>query len=949
MHFLRTHSLTVARWTLVAVLSLGASWMIVQQGDFQQRVQRQQAISQQNARQANQQVEQMVFAGLKEAHLLIGNEKLESINAVRERIDPLESSGAFYEFRKMLEQLAGIAILPMILIAVVMALFKQKTLVKVGIKFFTILFMLWAYPYWDVLLFQAVGKPMAEQILSRERMRDMATAMNQDEAVMDEDNPLDALGRQSAAAEMCVSRMANGTDVDDLPDICFDDVVEQQIIGIMRRSATDEQVQAFIEANEENLWEQGLRWLGDRAEDVGGMVNFVANAGDWLTEQIFGVFTLIIEILWTAFLWFLLLGLEFARALSLTFAPIAIVWGMWPGQGQGLDTGSAKGWFKGHAFISFLAPGIAFLALLFWGFSLAVFGLEIEFSSIGSFATSVTVKIALLAILIFFAFNMGKFIRLLSGDVTSVAMEVGDKVRNSAINTAKAPLKGGAMAVGGAIGGPAGAQIGGKIADTASKPLDMMGDATNSLSQRFQGGMGREKPEDIEQGGFGIAKGARQKAATEAFTTFLAGKGDLPAGELTGEVAQSATRGAFDDTREEIHQFEDEVSERRRELNAPSQSQRQALAEGLRDIQRTREEQQDVREQLGIPEPERREGEVLDIDPRDIAEGLRRAQVSEMGVELGAQGAQQLVLDEGTSVELNAERLDSGEVNFQLNDEAMEGMHGLLADNVDLREAMFEEGARAFGKRENVPTVIKDGVEVPNVGQMVNQSDDVAHAVRELAQVSQRAQNDLHQRELISHEARQSGIEKDSAMERALRMMDDEIISVRGTMDDKDYNEFLQNQGARTLRLSRTAEQQDGQVSSDQIQHIFTTDGTQNARMGVREHGLDASGSADEVSMTALKQAIEKQNQHLQQMRQRQVVRGGQKFGLDYSAYIKGGDLKFQGQPGSIFEDIKNDNPDLDPEKMYEKAVQQALDQADLSADELSEQEINERVFLTTS
>src|SRR5690606_15616920 len=80
-------------------------------------------------------------------------------------LDPAVPSGGLYPLRKAIEQLASFLMWPFIIIAILHALVRgqgaaDKKLLDVGVRFFTVVALLWIYPIWDLVLYRGVAIPL---------------------------------------------------------------------------------------------------------------------------------------------------------------------------------------------------------------------------------------------------------------------------------------------------------------------------------------------------------------------------------------------------------------------------------------------------------------------------------------------------------------------------------------------------------------------------------------------------------------------------------------------------------------------------------------------------------------------------------------------------------------------------------------------------------------------
>lgn len=957
---------------LLSVLAVGA---LAMSGDTERRAQTYSAVDR-YAQQEGLLGERVVSTALTTVNLQEAESKtpFESIDYVRERISPLNTpsdgtpgTGAFYSLMEMLKQLAGVMIIPLLVLGLGNILLGRGEAVALGASLLAVLVGLWFFPMFGALL-EGVTDPMTKHMVSSERMQDIAETINTDEGssyLGSGDSPLAGTMRLSTKAKECAAKFyqrgnAEGDNSDvEIPAYCTEDravfnEMKKYVAARQERSRQQQEQQA----EQAGSCDAGVFGIG---ADVSGCFSMLQ---DQIQETVWGWIAQLVDFFWQIFFWTLLLGVEFGKAMVLVFAPLALVSGLFQaiGSSQVNIPGNVKGWFEGATLLHFLAPGVVMVILVFWAFASTVFMADFQISTasagslMSSMAGSIGVKAALWLVLLFFVFNFGKFIKLMTGQATEVAFDMATAVQRKAVSSAKGTLKAGAMAAGGAVAGPAGAQAAGNLADKAAQPLEGLGNAANSLSERFGGG-----------GGFDTS--AIDRGASHAGDAAMAGATTAAVGGSGEQAAEAATQKLFSPMIDDINRFQEEVDRHREQVHGPDQQERAKVSEHLADMEKSREEMNEERDRLGIERPSRRPGESLGVDAEEIDELHQAANAGSKPAEIGQVVADQLVMQGDARVEMHSSRDEDGNIHYDLNDEAVSGINELLTEDGDFRETVIEHANELFGGgyapegtfrhkmgiESEVPlTRGPDGQQIPDIQAMLERSDEFAKAMQKVSAVSLDVENALHQREGIS--ALSQMVAENSAFERAVRELDNDLTLPEQDESVGEYQQRVQNHGDRLLHLAHIINQQGLSDAREQLSDVHSQRGGQVAHEFVQTQNLDQPDSIEQTDPSyrrALQQAIQLEKSLAEDISSRRVVHGGAEYGIDVRRFRQEGVIEYKAQGDSAFENAQQEHPDLDTDELYQQVKQeirselaQQFDQFD-SQDDVPDQVIHEHMFLT--
>lgn len=950
---------------LLSVLAVGT---LAMSGDTERRAQTYSAVDR-YAQQEGLLGDRVVSTALTTVNLQEAESKtpFESIDYLRESISPLNTpgdgtpgTGAFYSLMEMLKQLAGVMIIPLLVLGLGAILLGRGEAVSLGAGLLVVLGALWFFPMFGALM-EHVTDPMTKHMVSSERMEEISESIDNDQGssyLGSEDSPLAGMMRLSSKAKECAAKFhqrgAEGDSDVEIPAYCTED------------RAVFNETKKYIAARQERSREQQEAQAQCNPGLVEGadMADCFAMLQDQIQETVWGWIAQIVDFLWTVFFWTLLLGVEFGKAMIFVFAPLALVSGLFQTIGSSEVTipSNVKGWFNGATLLYFLAPGIALVILVFWAFASSVYMFEAEISTAStgalmtSMAGSIGVKAALWLVLLFFVFNFGKFIKLMTGQATEVAFDMATAVQRKAVSSAKGTLKAGAMAAGGAVAGPAGAQAAGSLADKAAQPLEGLGNAANSLSERFGGG-----------GGFDTS--AIDRGASHAGDAAMAGATTAAVGGSGEQAAEAATQKLFSPMIDDINRFQDEVDRHREQVHGPDQQERAKVSEHLADMEKSREEMTGERDRFGIERPSRRPGESLGVDAEEIDELHQAANAGSKPAEIGQVVADHLVMQGDARVEMHSSRDEDGNIHYDLNDEAVSGINELLTEDGEFRDTVIEHANELFGGgyapegtfrhkmgiESEVPlTRGPDGQQIPDIQAMLERSDEFAKAMQKVSAVSLDVENALHQREGIS--ALSQMVAENSAFERAVRELDNDLTLPEQDESVGEYQQRVQNHGDRLLHLAHIINQQGLSDAREQLSDVHSQRGGQVAHEFVETQNLDQPDSIEQTDPSyrrALQQAIQLEKSLAEDISSRRVVHGGAEYGIDVRRFRQEGVIEYKAQGDSAFENAQQEHPDLDTDELYQQVKQeirselaQQFDQFD-SQDDVPDQVIHEHMFLT--
>ena len=401
-----------------------------------------------------------------------------TLRALDAGLDPARQDGTLYPLRKGMEQLAGLLIFPLLIIGVVHTLVTARDdadtrLRDLGIQFFAVVAMLWVYPLWDWVLYRQIADPLTQalsngavvqQIASNISSRTRTSVPGFTDGVTD---PSFSPGGEMSAFWQndlaCPVELAASTAADSAASRCTGDSVpvsrklmhQRSQEGLMLGSAAQKDSAVSSMNPDERTWRDNLvQAIRGFASSVSQAANFdlgqwvIGNVGNWLSSTVAGILLTLESLIAAAVLWLVWLGVIVARAMSLTLAPIALVWGLMPGVSA---LSRPKKWFVGHAKIALMPVGVAFGLLVYWAVMTAIF----DTPMMSDLIIGLALKFALFLGFLVTVFKTTTLTNLLAGDVAEVATDFGHAVRTKTIE-----LAGTAAALGtGVVAGGLGARL----------------------------------------------------------------------------------------------------------------------------------------------------------------------------------------------------------------------------------------------------------------------------------------------------------------------------------------------------------------------------------------------------------------------------------------------------------------------------------------------------------
>ncbi len=413
-----------------------------------------------------------------------------NLRALDQGLDPADRSGVLYPLRKGLEQLAGVMMFPILIIAVLHALLTARgeadtKLRDLAINYFVVIVMLWGYPLWDYILYRKIAIPVAQAMTNGQVVNKISQSINRQTR-----NPSPTFSDSTGATNFspggelsafwqndlaCPVEIAASTVADSTAgQRCYGDDIPESRARLHANSARGLQLgnpaqKDTVNAGVFSRWRDKINsaWEGvtGAASAVASVVSdpkgwVLGNVGNFLASTVAGILVTIQTYIGAAILWFVFLAVIVSRAMSLCLAPIGIVWGLVPSESAWTKP---KKWFLGHAKIVLMPVGVAFGLLVYWAVMTAIF--VTPMLSTGNFLIGLGLKFALFIGFIITAFKTSTLTNVLAGDITEVAVDFGKAAKNASIAVAGTV---GAIGVGAVAGGLATAGVAARGAGAAA-------------------------------------------------------------------------------------------------------------------------------------------------------------------------------------------------------------------------------------------------------------------------------------------------------------------------------------------------------------------------------------------------------------------------------------------------------------------------------------------------
>lgn len=895
------------------------------------------------------------------------------IGSIDRAIDPArggEQAGGLYPLRKAMEQLAGILIVPLILISVLHALVTKKGgadqhLTQVGIQFFTVVFLLWAYPYWDALLYRQLAIPLTETLTNGEVVTDVVRGIGLSVAQSDstsadtestetyaelgnENNwPREGDGDQAASSPMqeigsyfqhsvqCQIEISSagaepgGRAAEGTASACYGEDVPK-----VRKLMHANDFQAY--AGKEDVTD--MDWVTVMGM-AGGVVGATATITDiirpfWhtienipnaLADTFTGWMIQLMHWIGVFTVWFVWLAILIARAFSLCLAPVAIVWGLVPG-GQN----KPKKWFQGHAQIVFMPVAVALALLVFWAMMVAVLAADFG-TGAGSFIVGAGVKLALVIAMIVTLWKSSTLTKVISGDVTGVASDFGKSFRTRTVQIAGTAMMASGAAAGASAGAAssklAGTKVGGKLAQ--------IGKAGSSLLDKF--GMG--KSTGVSR--FDKVVGGTKRVARE--TSRVAR--NVWENRTTEEDAQSVGRAFRSGVVNPMKEFTSEMERMRDGSSSGSgASLGQKQVTRLEEAAESREARREHREELGMGEPKVIEGETIEIHSDAVqVKGGDSNRDFRFGNDIARS-----ILELAAEEELQLDVSVGDDDNVSVDAETLNGLLSAMEADDKLRKLFEREARHHFGN--DYPTVAGQERDLPDVQALLEESPALANGLVTASEELEAFERELHRRSYVAHMA---DARKGSTFERAVRALSRNLTHRRENETDEEYSDRLRIWTNKALHAAVLIS--DGAAADEAVRSAAHA-GPGESEGVVRSRGWDARGSLQDVSddeRTALRTALKEMQAHAEKVsRQASFLAGGAEYGLDTDHYRATGHGQFRGMPGSLYDQEEaSKSDDASPRDIYQSARQRARSHAALpDRDEVDaetfERRLNEIVFL---
>lgn len=911
------------------------------------------------------------LATMGEAYLQTAGNSLTVSNGTISRIDgyldPAQKNGALYPLRKAMEQLAAIMLVPLLIIAASWTLLSGGTasdakMGELGVKLITVLFLLWAYPAWDFVLYRHVTIPMYRALTEggvKEAVMGKVAHGAYKGTAIDEQISVILQNQTACTVALVVGPEALGSgpscpNMDDAAGaLTFDNVLTTlggdyaAIAAVVENLPPDVQADArkWLNDNKPGIAGAVMGWVGDKMADASAWVV------EKLTNTIIGGAMLIGNFLVAAYLWFVWVGVLIGRAISLSLAPLAIVWPLLP-TGQQTSFGT---WLKGHAKIVLFPVGVAFALLVFFTMMLTL----AEGSVSGNAITGFALKMALLGMLVYSTLKTGNITKLVAGDVSGFATAVGDGVRTSAVKmvgTAAAVTAGGAavLAAPGAVAGWAssasrgfggaakaiGGYAKGKGLGRAGAAMEAMGEKlqdTTALRESFKA---RTQTPAALLSTERVANRVWRNTRGVATWIGKARTSDAAAGRAD-TLARESTVGAFKSAREDYEKY------RKREgsdtATALTREEQQLLE---REIPASRSERERLAKQEKIEDyTSRKDEDILSaVDTSGITVAGSHTARKE-GQWMGSKIVGALMKDPEINLSIRTRRqkwVRHGMIH--LDDESLDAMNRLMDEDGAFKAMVERAATRAFGSYEAIPKTPGASGPLPSLNEVLVRSPELMNAISAAIQTGELMDQEMFRRELLT---KKLGLLKESVGERVVRDLDADYGVRQATEDGAEFKERMLHKQGEIFRIAWYIN-----ASADDRRKLGLPEQFTDANRDEVFKAVAATKAIDEASdawktklsdwsnkagsyealeaheRDALQAALAFQSRRIDAWRGEQVLHGGLAYGLDVAKMVEteGAEREYIAQEGSAFHKItQKDGFQNGGDAAYHEAVRQII------------------------
>lgn len=906
---------------------------------------------------------QIGLATLGNSYLAIGETdetaivRKSALEALDHGLNPRSPGGGFYPLRKAIENLAAYLIWPIVIISILHALVTARgtadqVFIKIGVQFFVVIFLLWFYPLWDFMLYDNLAKPLSKAFTNGPVVHNLLDKIGKvggredlAQGTTSEWSPTDQLSAFYTNDAACATLADISGGNPGSAERCFGADRPQALKAMHARSydgylqGSSEQKAAYFaqmdpstgnvitteleKSRNISWWRNPISWTANQVKGV------VARPIEVISESFYGFMIQLQLLVANAVLWFVWLGVIAARVFSFTLAPIAIIWGIVPGKGPDV----ARRWFAGHAKIVLMPVGLSFGILLFFAFQTAIFATPLMTNVV----IGAGLKFALFLGLLLILFKSSTITSIISGDVTAVAADFGNAVRNRTIQLAAVAAGGvaaGATAAGGAmLASSTGTAAVSKLA-TASQALKtrvLQNRVTGGLAQRLMGGaLGTFSPQTTSNShfgqlfktGWGAVRDTARAAAHGLGSGFEAGRNIYrQSGAMDPRIASSAQALAS------------QVSELKQHVRAmrPSQKERMASTDdatlqALSDIPNEIRDRRRALHQLGVKQ--------LTLDPNEISSIANRAMAS--NIHLGtatikdtkaANHLGTLVINNLVARGIPVQVAANPDGSLQLDSNTASALTKAMNEDPTFAAEIMREAQRVLGQDE-VPTIMGRSGPIPDVSRLMQHSTAFANAMAVAAQVWEQVDREAFRRTLVSHVV---GSQQNSVHELAAGNLDPMIAQRFADEDNVQYANRLNRETIRLLRMAWYI-----QASPDERTDMGLPQ--TGAFAAAMDHAQidSAIGSwlrADSATnlSASVRQAIHQAaNIHASPVRDlsaRRIVHAGNQYGIQPDDLIVRGIEHYRAEAGSIFHQLLQQDPSLvnDHAKAYQAAIAEAI------------------------
>ena len=894
-------------------------------------------------------------------------------------IDPGTPNGGLYPLRKAIEQLAGFVMWPMILIAIVHALVRSdgmadRKLLGVGIRFFTVVFCLWIYPLWDLMIYRGVAIPVTKVLTDGELVRDVITAIARAGGRDDwrtfadsRKSPTEALGQFLTNDARCAAELEVGGEDPRAGKACFGPEVDPSIQAMHARSVEsyfpgsdsakiaflaekDPEVAAtIVEHNRQSR--KGSFWdhVGNTWDRFKSGLGAILSPSEWLSRTVTGIFIQLQTLFASIVLWFVWLGVLIGRAFSFCLAPLAIIWGIMP---NGMD--KTRKWFTKHAEIALMPVGFSFALLIFYAMQVAVFATNMMTNAVIGIALKFAMFLALVTVL----FKSGNISKLIAGDVTAVAADLGVAARNRTIQMAAAAtaFAGGAVASGGsavatsatAAKAAAGARALGVKA--LAKPTAVMDSLARRVTFNKMGVSDLAARLGLKSGGVqgqmarSAGRGSRiMKATWDAFKdTANVARASVQGGTQAaqkygwnafagGNVSPSALRQFFSAPLMDAVRH---MKEARKEKKERPTYVADSTAAHLRSIPEEAQERKETLRKLGLQPRE--------IHPADLAHIASTMKVDDLvlagrkwgDIQQGRTLATALLNNAlAKGIRITATVNPDGSVN--LDADTVQAISRLLETDAGFRSLVMDDARRAFGG-EALPMVQGRDGKILDVAAWIKRSMAATNAVAIASILQERIDREQYRRTLVSAA---SGSEQNSLQEIAAHNLSHDLAQLLPNEDPLHFENRLEGE---TLRLLRMVWYEPA-TPNERLQYGLKPHGDHAAaaehtgidvsawRKAESASGADVDLGGRSIPMSTMVDTIRRMaalhRSQVQDVLDRKAAYGGVTYGIDELKFKMDREHSYSYMNDSVLDQVLRAQPQLkaDMERAYQEAVRETL------------------------